>query len=453
MQSALSEKFIDFLSQAVSPYHSVEQCRKILDISGFEHVKDSRFHATQFKKGGKYYVTKNHSAIVAFAIGEQLTQSSGVVVAAGHTDSPVLRIRPNHIQHNHGYLQLGCELYGGGLWHTWLDRELGAAGKIVVKRDGGVLEEVLVNLDRAICFIPNLCIHLQSAEERAAFTINKEKHLRPVVERQLCGGKIGEVSPILCAIQESYGIDPSNIVDLDMSLYDINPPKRAGHKSEFILGGRMDNQVSTFAIMEALAQVNVKELKDIVFGVAFDHEECGSMSYVGANSDMFSAYCKEVVKAVFVSSFTPFSDVMQRSLLLSVDGAHGLHPNYAEKHQAEHQATLGKGMVIKTNSNQRYTSNALTRALVKSICEANNVQLQDFCVPNTSPCGSTIGPFMSSRMGIRALDCGVAQLAMHSIRETIYSDDLDTCYNMIVSVFSQFREFDSKLVSLDDSKL
>eukprot|EP00915_Cephaloidophora_sp_WS-2016_P010918 GHVH01016050.1.p1 GENE.GHVH01016050.1~~GHVH01016050.1.p1 ORF type:complete len:475 (-),score=53.49 GHVH01016050.1:2228-3625(-) len=462
-EGKLIDRFLSFMGDAVSPYHSVKTIISRLTELGFKEISDTDLmqRKASLESGKGYVVHRNHSAVMSFIIPSKPNPNTGFTVCAGHTDSPCLRVRPESAINSNGFLQLGCELYGGGLWHTWFDRELGLAGKVVVREAGNTgddhrLEERLVCINRPILLIPNLAIHLQSADERSAFKVGKETDLRPIVGKcppeWLQSVETDSPPLIISVLAKEMSIDPSQIVDLDISLFDATPPRAWGISEEFIASGRIDNQLSNFCNMEAISQLDTSELEDVCCAVAFDHEEVGSRSFVGADSDLLPSWLAAIYESC-KSSVVDFPKdsleaIYRRSILVSTDGAHGVNPNYASKHQDQHKVKLGDGVVIKTNENQRYTTTGLSRAMAKEVCAPFNVKIQQFVVRNDSPCGSTIGPCLSSRLSMQSIDCGAPQWAMHSIRESCHIEDVIQLKKFSQAFFQNFRAVNQRITRL-----
>eukprot|EP00746_Dinoflagellata_sp_MGD_P012605 gnl/MRDRNA2_/MRDRNA2_126951_c0_seq1.p1 gnl/MRDRNA2_/MRDRNA2_126951_c0~~gnl/MRDRNA2_/MRDRNA2_126951_c0_seq1.p1 ORF type:complete len:454 (-),score=65.96 gnl/MRDRNA2_/MRDRNA2_126951_c0_seq1:224-1441(-) len=399
---------------------------------------------------------------MAFAVGSKFSSSSsGLSIIGAHTDSPCLRLRPvSKLTTSAGMLQVGIQTYGGGLWHTWFDRPLGLAGKVIVKDpESGHLTEKLVRISRPIMTIPNLAIHLTTPEERKGFAPNTETHLQPVLCSKMqddaansahAAAKDGifarHHAAILDAIAMELGNKPEEIVDLDICLMDAQPGCLMGVYNEFVSCARIDNLLSTWAATQGLADwatpSALEQAEDVNIMVSFDHEEVGSSSAVGADSNTLGVWLKRILTGLDVPDKTA-PEILARSFLVSADCAHGVHPNYAAKHQAEHRPEFGKGITIKTNANQRYATTALTGSLFREVCARGNVPVQEFVVRNDSPCGSTIGPIISSQLGIRAIDIGAAQWAMHSIREICSAEDCGHLLNMCKAFYEHFRKVDA----------
>lgn len=448
IKKSLSSQFVDFVSQTGSPYHSVSACKSILQKKGFQQLHE-RAEKWSVEVGGKYYITRNHSEIFAFSIGKRFrASSSGLVIVGAHTDSPCLRLRPKSNQKSEGFLRLGVATYGSGLWYTWFDRPLGLAGKIVLKNR----EERLIHIPEPVCIIPSLAIHLQSAEERKSFDPNTENHLMPI----LCSASFSSPSvaegkhsgELLDLIAKAASCDPADITDVDICLMDASAPSFIGLRNEFISSPRIDNLLSTWACMSALGDVDVADSCDIMVAASFDHEEVGSNSATGADSSTAQVWIDRILESLEIRSASSRGAFLARSILISADCAHATHPNYSNKHQSEHKVILNGGIVFKTNCNQRYTTTCSTTALARAVCEKSAVKYQDFVVRNDSPCGSTIGPMLSALLGVRAIDIGAPQWAMHSCRETCGANDVDSLYQFCISAFVNFRAVDNEFMEI-----
>eukprot|EP00922_Rhytidocystis_sp_ex-Travisia-forbesii_P039326 GHVS01058499.1.p1 GENE.GHVS01058499.1~~GHVS01058499.1.p1 ORF type:complete len:488 (-),score=57.87 GHVS01058499.1:270-1733(-) len=472
--NAASREFLRYVNETGSPYHSVAAVKRILLKYNFQQLREQE--RWNLSCGGRYFVVRNHSAIMAFVIGEKFkNRKGGYTVIAAHTDSPCLRLRPNNSITSNGFMQLGVECYGGGLWHTWLDRGLGLAGKVVLSQtrpataavsEGCLtvnegypkLREVLVRLDHPVAVLPSLAIHLQTTEERTALKLHKENNLQPVIcsvlKRQLLvpeetAGK--RSPPLLDVLSKECNCNPDDIVDADICLMDATPSRHCGVYSEFVESPRLDNLVSTWAAFQALVDVvggpedatacAQGKVDDVCVAVSFDGEEIGSQTWTGANSSALEGWLNRIEVAM-EGSDVGFRESLSRSFIISADMAHGLHPNYVDKHQKEHQPIIHKGIVLKENANQRYASECTSMAITRQIARIADVPVQEFVVRNDSPCGSTVGPMLASILGVRTVDIGVCQWAMHSCRETCGTDDIAHLHNFFKAFFSSFRQIE-----------
>uniref|UniRef100_A0A1I8A2B6 Aspartyl aminopeptidase n=1 Tax=Steinernema glaseri TaxID=37863 RepID=A0A1I8A2B6_9BILA len=429
--------FVHFLNKAVTPFHAVEECSQMLREAGFRELKETEHWKVEPLQ--KYFVTKNRSAIMAFAVGGAYKSGNGFSIVVGHTDSPCLRVKPVSTLKSERFLQVGVSTYGGGLWRTWFDRDLSLAGQVVVNQNNSIVRK-LINVEKPVLFIPNLAIHLES--DRTKFECNNEVNLRPIiasyaaVELNKCDDKkceADEVDPrkivkdhhpvLLELIAKHASCKPEDIIDMDLYLYDAQPAVIAGVKEEFISGARLDNLVGTYTAVRGLIEsvegdATFESDTNIRIAACYDNEECGSQSAQGAES-AFTEWVLRRLAAANHDSSNPvaFEEAIGKSYLISADQAHACHPNYAAKHEENHRPAFHGGVVVKINHNQRYATTGLTHAILKQIAHTAQVPLQKVVVRNDSPCGSTVGPILSSGLGLQTIDVGCASLAMHSIRE------------------------------------
>jgi len=443
--------FLAFLEQSPSPFHAVESSRKLLHAAGFKELKERSTFQDQIKSNGKYFYTRNQSAIVAFTIGGYYKRGNGFSIIGAHTDSPCLKVRPVSKKEKFGILQVGVELYGGGLWHTWFDRDLSIAGRVMIKTASGH-EQRLVRVNKPILRIPNLAIHLST--ERDTFTYNKETHLTPVLglaaEKALNADTLSHHPVLLDLVAKELGIKVDEIRDFELCLYDTQAPAVGGANDEFVFSARLDNLGMSYCALEALIKAESQETDTNIRMIAlFDNEEVGSVSTAGADSNLLQVALKrigEVEVGDAVTSKSAAEEALLKSMLISADMAHGIHPNYSEKHEELHRPLMNAGVVIKQNANQRYATTSVTSLILKEVAKKRGIVLQEFVVRNDSPCGSTIGPMLSAKLGIRTIDVGNPQWSMHSIRETCGTRDVQTAIDLFVSFFEEFAKVEAALV-------
>jgi aspartyl aminopeptidase len=439
---SMAKEFVNFMNQALTPFHAVQTVAEMLQKAGFSQLDEGKVWPDMIP-GGKYYLTRNGSSIVAFSVGGKFDPGCGVKIVGAHTDSPNFLLKPHTKSTSANYQRVAVQCYGGGLWHSWFDRDLTVAGRVVVLREH--LEEKVIKIDKPIMRIPNLAIHLTSAKEREGFSPNKETHLIPVICTEIAQ-KVAELdgtesvnstqcTALMKAIANEAGCKPEEIVDFDLSVIDTQPAAIGGVYDEFIFSPRLDNLISCYCAIKALVDADALEDDSMVRMVClFDHEECGSSSPQGAAGSLVPDIIEHLV-----SNKALRATLVANSFFLSVDGAHGCHPNYTDKHEGAHRPALHEGPVIKYNANVRYATNGLTAAVVKHLAKKANVPVQEFVVRNDSPCGSTIGPILSTLSGIKAADIGNPMISMHSVREMCGTLDIYYLTKLIESFFMNYE--------------
>ncbi|GAX84190.1 hypothetical protein CEUSTIGMA_g11613.t1 [Chlamydomonas eustigma] len=489
-KKGLAKDLVTFCNYAWTPYHAVEEASRRLFEAGFQHISER--DVWQIQRGGKYFFTRNFSTIVAFAVGEKYEPGNGFYMIGAHTDSPCLKLKPVTKSTKSGYLMVNIETYGGGLWYTWFDRDLGLAGRVLLRKPSEstsaspAIYSRLLKIDRPLLRIPMLAIHLQRDIHTNGFKPNLQTNFAPIlataVKSQLGLHKKGEEeavasepapsneaakqssspsspspesvkhhSLLMEILSEELGVSPNDIVDFELNLCDVQPGVVGGAKSEFVFCGRLDNLAMSFVSLQALidtckSEGALSEETGVRAIALFDHEEVGSDSAQGAGGPVMRDTITRVAVALGSDGEGVVERTMRSSFLVSADMAHALHPNYADKHDPDHQPKLHEGLVLKHNTNQRYATNAVSAALFREVGRLRGISCQEFSVRNDMPCGSTIGPILASNLGCRTVDVGIPQLSMHSIREMCGTDDVDISYNHFVAFFEDFSKLD---VSLD----
>jgi aspartyl aminopeptidase len=446
---------VNALKKSVSPYNFVEHAKKELKSAGFLQIYES--DPWNLEPGKKYFYTRNNSCIIAFNVGKKFNpEESCFKIIGAHTDSPSLRIAPNSYNPSGEIERYNVQYYGGGLWFTWLDRDLSLAGKVIFKDNEGKLTSKIIQVEEPIFFIPNCPPHLKSGSERESLTINKESHLKPLIatlkvnnildeeenekEKKECKDKkLGKTLRKIILKELNKGLEKNvidsgdQIVDYDLALYDTQSPSLIGLNKEFLASGRLDNLGSSIPALYSMINASKEELlaeqTSINIIALFDNEEIGSMTYQGADSNFFLMHLKRIFSQSLNITKTPFSEdlylrFMAKSYVISADLAHAYNPNYSEKFQSQHQNKVQQGVVLKINCNGRYSTESENAAVFKELGKLCNVPIQEFIVRQDSPCGTTIGPITSAKIGIKSVDVGIAQFAMHSIREQLGIVDL-----------------------------
>jgi len=417
MTKAITTDLLDFIGDSPTPFHATLNLLSLFSNNGFIHLNES--DDWQIEQHKAYVVTRNDSSIIAFRTGNDVTQ--GINMLGAHTDSPCLRIKPNPDINKHSYSQLGVEVYGGALLHPWLDRDLSIAGRVSgVNKDGSLFHEI-IDFDKPVAIVPNLAIHLDR-DANSKKTINPQTNL-PLILSQDEQRDFKQILLDYCNDQADQ------VLEFELSCYDTQAPSLVGLHDEFICSARLDNLLSTYIAARALLDTDPDHAS---LFIATDHEEVGSASACGAQGP----FLKSVLERL-TDNAGALTQLITRSSMISCDNAHGIHPNYADKHDQNHGPILNQGPVIKINNNQRYASNSISSAKFKQLCDKINVPTQTFVVRSDMGCGSTIGPITATELGIETLDIGAPQWAMHSIRETAGSKDCDYLYQSLCAYLAQ----------------
>lgn len=451
-QRAVAEGLISFINASPSPFHAVQTSIQILEKAGFKALdeKNTSNDWTTLTPGN-YYFTRNQSSIIAFVKPKCFKPGNGFTIMGAHTDSPCFKAKPITKKIKEKYLMVGVEKYGGGLWHTWFDRDLSVAGRVMLKTEKGA-ESKLVRIDDPILRIPNLAIHLTSRSERDSFKFCVEDQTVPIfatcaaAEFNKCvdnGLKNEEHHALLLQlIANKLKCDVTDILDFELALYDTQKSVIGGGLKEFVFSARLDNLGETYSIICALINSldeSVENETNIRLIASFDNEEVGSSSNRGAASNMLYSTMKRL------HGDNLFDAAMQKSILLSCDMAHAVHPNYGSKHESNHKPQIQRGLVIKYNGNQRYATTMVSTYHLIEVAKMYKIPIQKFVVKNNMPCGSTIGPILSTRCGIRTVDVGCPQLSMHSIREQMGVKDIATSTELLTKYFVEFVKLDEAL--------
>ena len=426
---------LQFLQQSPTPFHAVANMSVLLDAAGFQRLNSS--NSWNLDKSSCYYVTRNDSALIAFKTGSYDLPNSGFRIAGAHTDSPCLKIKPHADVSNQGYAQLGVEVYGGALLYPWFDRDLSIAGRVSYQNTDGSLASILLDLKDPVGIIPSLAIHLDRTANEGRL-INKQKELPPILLQLDADEKFNLEGYLLQYLQKDMCcLDASAILSHELLLYDTQAPALVGLRKQFICGARLDNLLSCFVALHSLIE-SKNETASVL--VCNDHEEVGSVSASGAEGPFLKSVLQRMLESESKSSGSSaasFDRAIQKSVLLSVDNAHGVHPNFSDKHDSAHSPKLNAGPVIKINANQRYASNSESIALLKSLCNRLNISHQSFVMRSDMGCGSTIGPITSALLGISTVDIGIASFGMHSIRESAGAADVDSMTTLIQAFYDR----------------
>ncbi|MGO2414270.1 MULTISPECIES: M18 family aminopeptidase [Cobetia] len=421
---------LDFLSVSPTPWHATATMAQRLEREGYRRLDETS--NWQLVPGERAYVTRNDSSLIAFRLPDSHTALTSLRMIGAHTDSPCLRLKPSPAQASQGWLTLGVETYGGVLLSTWFDRDLGLAGRVQVRHQDGRRESLLLTVARPVACVPSLAIHLDR-DVNSGRAINAQTQMSPVVmQLPESGDTPVEVfhALLIDLLEEQHGVRVADIIDFELGLHDVQLAAQSGLRGELITSARLDNLLSCFVGLEALLEADGEQ--GALF-VATDHEEVGSASACGAQGPFLADVLKRINHYVGLDNEEGYQCLVQRSLMISCDNAHAVHPNFADKHDAGHGPKLNAGPVIKVNANQRYATNSVTASLFRELCREQNVPVQTFVSRADMGCGSTIGPITASEVGVPTLDIGLPQWGMHSIRETAGSHDVALLIKVLVA--------------------
>lgn len=405
-----AQALLDFIDASHSPWHAVDSVASRLKAHGFKSLRENE--PWQFKQGGKYFVVRDGGSIIAFVLGQQPITDSGFRIIGAHTDSPGLRLKPQAAYSSEGMAQLGVEVYGGPILATFTDRDLSLAGRITVQTADG-LSSHLVKLDQAIARLPNLAIHMNREVNEKGLLLNKQTGL-PLIFGHAANTEAAKQC-LTEVLSNTLQVPASAIISWDLTLYDVQKGSFWGMNQEFIANSQLDNLASCHATLEALLATE-KPTSTLICAL-FDHEEVGSESATGAGG----SFLLDVIERICHSNRLTAEDKLRgfaNSFFISADMAHAFHPNHAGSYEPCHHVHVNQGPVIKTNANQRYSTNATTAARFIQLCQQAGVPYQQYTHRTDLGCGSTIGPIMAAQLGIATVDVGNPMWAMHSIRES-----------------------------------
>ncbi len=405
---------LNFIQSSPTPFHAVQNMVEILENAGFKRLSEKEPWSVNKPQNDEcYFVTRNDSSIIAFRLRQPLIEH-GIHMVGAHTDSPCLKVKPAPEMSNKGYLQLGVEVYGGALLNPWFDRDLSLAGRVSYLDENRQIAHCLIDWQKAIATIPSLAIHLDR-EANDNRKINKQTDISPVLMRlpENSDADATCFKTVLLEMVNAQLAGEANravkVLDYELSFYDVQPPAVIGQNDDFIAAARLDNLLSCYTGLMALLDNSGKQNALLVCS---DHEEVGSVSAAGAQGN----FLKSVLRRL-CGNEEEMSRAMASSMMISADNAHAIHPNYADRHEPNHEPLINAGPVIKVNANQRYASSSESSAMFKHWCECAAVPVQSFVVRSDMACGSTIGPITASELGVSTVDVGVPTFAMHSIRE------------------------------------
>lgn len=403
-----------FVDQSPSPWHAVETIEQRLSNQGFQRLHED--NSWQLDAGGRYYVIRDGSSIVSFVCGTQPLAEQGFKIIGAHTDSPGLRVKPNIPVAMDGMLRLAVEIYGGPILATFTDRDLSLAGRVAYQSDQGTVQSSLLHIQRPLLRLPNLAIHMNRSVNEDGLKLQKQFELPLLMTRltqeQLPGAYF------LNLLQETLNIDADRILSWDLNVFDTQPGSFWGAENEFVADSQLDNLASCHAALSALLDEAVLTSGNTLVCAFFDHEEIGSDSHKGAGGSFLSDVLMRISFGLGLSQQQDLPRALAQSFMISADMAHAYQPNFPNAYDPDHKVFVNQGPVIKINANQRYSTESISCAHFASWCQAAGVAFQKYSHRCDLPCGSTIGPILSARLGIRTVDVGNPMWAMHSIRES-----------------------------------
>lgn len=408
-------ELIDFISDSPSSFHAVENASLILENAGFILLDERKPYV--LKKGGKYYVKRNGSALIAFSVPTEKVCSYSIISA--HTDSPCFKLKENpEINCSNLYTTLNVEAYGGAILSTWFDRPLSIAGRAFVKTEKG-LEQRLVNIDKDLCVIPNLCIH-HNRDVNKGYEYKVQTDLLPL----LCSG--AETGSVKELVASCLDVEEQSITETELFVYNRDGGKFFGLSDEFFTSPRIDDLMSAFCAVKALSESEVS--KNIIKMVClFDNEEVGSGTKQGADSDFLVQTTMRISDSLGID-FQSNCSIQAASMALSADNGHSFHPNHPEKCDPTNKPSMNGGILIKYSGNQKYATDGFSAANLKNLLSEEGIPYQVYFNNSNLPGGGTLGNISTSQFSIPTVDVGAAQLAMHSANET--AGTMDT-YNLI----------------------
>ena len=426
-EAQFTQGMLDFIQRATTPFHAVQAMAEMLKTSGFKRLLEG--DAWNLRSDRGYYVIRNDSSLIAF----RKCASQGMRMAGTHTDSPCLKIKPDPIIIRKTFFQLGLEVYGSAILDAWFDRDLSIAGRITYLSGDRKIRSALIDFKKPLAVIPRLAVHLNRDTGKSS-SVNAQNEL-PAILFQIFDCDTPDFKKMLTIQlrQEHPDCNVASILQWDLLLYDTQSPALVGYKENFIAGARLDNLISCYTGIKSLIN---SELQRSCLLVCNDHEEVGSVSSVGASGP----FLKSVLDRLSEPG-EAFHRMIDHSMMISVDNAHGVHPNYIYKYDDNHGPLLNRGPVIKINSNQRYATDSKTAACFRYLCQKAGLPVQTFVVRSDMACGSTIGPLTAAAIGVKTLDIGVPTLAMHSIRELAGRYDAYYLFKILRDYFDLAKEF------------
>ncbi|KAJ5241130.1 uncharacterized protein N7469_002721 [Penicillium citrinum] len=459
-----SKPYCEFMSANPTIFHAVKSFSNQLEQHGYKYLSERAVWNSELKRGGKFYTTRNSSSLIAFNIGKDYESGNGLGIVAGHVDALTAKLKPvSKLPTKAGFQQLGVAPYAGGLGPTWWDRDLGIGGRVIVRdSETGKVESKLVKLDWPIARIPTLAPHF-GAPANGPF--NQETQMVPIVgidnsdlfeksalseTSDIPAGSFAATQPekLVKIISKEIGVtDYSTILEWELELFDTQPAQLGGLEKDLIFAGRIDDKLCCYAAQEALLASSDNTSPGTVKMVGmFDDEEIGSLLRQGARSNFMGSVIERITEAFAKDNYGPnlLSQTVANSFLVSSDVIHAVNPNFLNVYLENHSPRLNVGVAISADSNGHMTTDSVSSGILKSVASRCGSTLQVFQIRNDSRSGGTIGPMTSAQIGMRAIDCGIPQLSMHSIRATTGSLDPGLGVKLFKGFFDYFEEVDKE---------
>ena len=458
-----TKPFIDFISSNPTAFHATSYFAEQLSSKGFTALSERELWSKKVEAGGKYYVTRNGSALIAFTIGVDYAAGNGASIVAGHIDALATRLKPiSNVSNKAGYVQLGVAPYAGALNNTWWDRDLGIGGRVLVKDSKGKIETKLAKLDWPIARVPTLAPHFGAP---SAGPFNKETQMVPIIgldssesssttsSSNIEAGTFAATQPerLVRAIAGEINIsDYSSIINWELELFDTQPAQLGGLDKEFIFAGRIDDKLCCYSAIEALlASPDSTSSSNIKMVCCFDDEEVGSLLRQGARGNFLPTVLERICEATSAESkcgADVYSQMLANSFLVSSDVCHAVNPNFLNVYLEHHAPRLNVGVAISYDPNGHMTTDSVSAAFLQRVAARCGSQVQAFQIRNDSRSGGTIGPMTSAMLGMRAVDAGIPQLSMHSIRATTGSLDPGLGVKLFKGFFDYYEDVDAEFV-------
>ena len=426
------QDLLNFIDKSPSAFHAVQSIKEKLQAVDFECLDEKQ--KWSLKPSGRYYVIRDDSSIIFFIAGKKSLADSGYKILGAHTDSPGLKIKPNPVKNSDGLLRLGVEVYGGPILATFTDRDLSLAGRISYKNSDNEISSQLIQFNNPLLRLPNLAIHMNRTVNEDGLKLHKQTEL-PLIISTAIEEQLSE-NYFYSVLEKQSSIPATDILSWELNVYDTQKGTFWGDEQQFYCNSQLDNLASCHAGLQAILNEKTLQTENTVLCAFFDHEEIGSESTKGADGSFLPDILERIAFANNMDR-EEYSRVLANSFMISADMAHAYQPNFPSAYEPEHKVIVNKGPVIKINANHRYTSESVSEAMFMNWCNQVEVPFQKYSHRTDIPCGSTIGPMTSARLGIRTVDVGNPMWAMHSIRESAGVSDHTYMLNVLSHFFTE----------------